>query len=245
MLNESVIIGVVLLVVFGAVSLYLYSQLTYLGKKVGMMESLVVDMRMAVDSLMSEDMMHPAPIPISGPAAAAATGGGEVLDEASAAPEEAFYSNVLEQAHDIAEVSPGAGPGVGAEAQPGVSLEEAIAGLETSDVEVLAAAAAEPPPAAAEPAAVAAAAPNYDAMTRAELTKVAEQRGLHVKKSMSRGEILSLLRRSQPTQIASQTTGTGDVSSGSTGGVFPSGASLDGDFPVDLGQNGATLEVDS
>jgi len=49
------------------------------------------------------------------------------------------------------------------------------------------------------------------------------------------------LRRSNPTQNDTVSTGTENVS-GSAGNTLQAGASLDGSLPVDLDQNGAALE---
>jgi hypothetical protein len=248
MLNEAMIIGVLLLIVFGAASVYLYSYTMYLEKKVSMMESLVVDMRMAVDSLMTEDHVHQASIPITGGPTVQAVmpeATREVTTGVAAAPtasEESFYSSVLEEAHEL-----GAN-GANAPQEQGISLEAAMEGFKETEMAAVAPATipvadlTTPPIVTSQKVE-----PNYDAMTRAELIAIGEQRGLRIKKSMTRNEILSVLRRSPPIQNQLIETGSEDASSSSaaTGSVFPAGASLDGDFPVDLGQNGASLEEDT
>ena len=244
MLNESVVIGIVLLIAFSAVSLYLYSRLAYLEKKVGMMESLVVDMRMAIDALMSEDMMNPASVPISGPAAAAAAAaaasaepvpGGLEAEAVDSSADEAFYSNVLERAADAAAEPPSGEAGI----------EEVMAGFDKPiDEGAPLDQAAEAAPELTAVASSSTMRPNYDTMTKAELAAAAEERGLRVRKNMSRNEILSLLRRAEPQEIGTQSTGAGDVS-GSAGTLFTAGATLDGDFPVDLGQAGVATDADA
>jgi hypothetical protein len=72
MLSESLIIGLVVLLLCGAVSFYIYARMMYAEKKLTVMESILVDMRVALDSIMSERHGHPAAIPI------AHTPGGEV-----------------------------------------------------------------------------------------------------------------------------------------------------------------------
>jgi hypothetical protein len=230
------IIGILLFIVFGAACVYLYSYIMYFEKKVSMMESLLVDMRMAVDSLISEEHMHGgAGAPVTAPSSimsAPLIQTGAVLpgpDHVSEEPEDTFYTSVLEEAHEQA-------PPVQATEQ-GVSLEDALQGFTETVTQPL----QETTPEIITPeASQAKIGPNYDAMTRAELISLAEQRGLRAKKSMSRSEILGLLRRSEPTQIQTSVAAGSEDAPG-TNSVFPAGASLDGDFPVDLGQNGASL----
>ena len=76
---------------------------------------------------------------------------------------------------------------------------------------------------------------NLDSMTRAELAALAESKGIRVKRSMNRGEVLSLLRRVDPTQNEGLQTGTENVS-GSAGGSQQLGSSLDGLTPMDMEQ---------
>ena len=76
-----------------------------------------------------------------------------------------------------------------------------------------------------------AAEPELDSMTKNDLLAEAEKRGLRAKKSSSREQLLTLLRRSAPLQ-----------NSGNTPGADGNGAaSLDGSVNVDLGQ-GAALD---
>lgn len=248
MLNESVIVGVLLLILFGAACLYLYSYVSYVEKKVGMMESIVVDIRMAVDSLMSEDIQNASvgsAIPITsmgggdgdGFAAAAAAVAPQLVESSEAIPEENFYSSVLEQVHESAAES-----AAESASAPGVSLEAALQGMESAAgvVSENAATAAPVPTPAPSAAPAAAVGPNLDAMTKSELLELAEQRGVRAKKSQSRSEILGLLRRMTSAQVQPQATGTEDVS-GSTESAFAAGAPLDGSIPVDLSDGGANL----
>jgi hypothetical protein len=73
--------------------------------------------------------------------------------------------------------------------------------------------------------------PNFDSMTRAELAAEAERRGLRVKRSMNRNEVLSLLRRAAPTQLQSEPAGAENAS-----GLFPDSEQLPGSDAVDLGE---------
>ena len=118
MINESIIIGVMLFLLFGAASIYLYSVINHHEKKLSMMESLLIDMRMAMDSLLTEDGHNPAPIPIT-------TGGVPAAPPAPVASDgeegdEKFYSSVLEQAAANAEEE---------SADGAVSIEKALEGM--------------------------------------------------------------------------------------------------------------------
>jgi hypothetical protein len=95
-----------------------------------------------------------------------------------------------------------------AEGQEGISLEKAMEGLTETPTE-----------------------PELDTMTKNDLLAEAEKRGLRAKKSSSREQLLTLLRRSTPLQNSG-------VTAGADGNAA---ASLDGSANVDLGQ-GAALE---
>jgi hypothetical protein len=209
MFSESLIVGLIVLLLCGAACFYMYVRMTFLEKKFVVMESILVDVRVAMDSLMMEHMSQPpapiamtpgvaipSPVPMSSP-------------EAEAIPEETFYSSVLEQAHEKEG------------AQEGESADAVLQSFET---------AASIPPVADVPVKQ-----NLDSMTRAELAALAESKGIRVKRSMNRGEVLSLLRRVDPTQNEGLQTGTENVS-GSAGGSQQLGSSLDGVTPMDMEQ---------
>ena len=175
-----------------AACFYLYMRISFIERKGSMMESVIVDLRVAIDNLMSSGMGGGgSPIPISPPPPPHHLSAPVSLEssESENIPEESFYSSVLEQAHEEAVE----------ELQPltGISLEKAMEGL--SEVE-------------------ASTEPELDVMTKADLMALAEKRGLRAKKSSSREQVLALLRRSAPLQNSASTTGTENVS-GSTGPV--------------------------
>jgi hypothetical protein len=203
-------------------------------------------MRMAIDTLMTEELSGAGSVAAVEGRAAPVVGGAAAsfsapLEPAATSDDTPFYNSVLEQAHEEAVAPVAAATSLGA--QPGAESIEAALESFTDEFNVDTTLQAglggsmltrdEGAPASLEedgaallesigaPAAAAAAAPlkpNYDAMTRAELTSLAETRGLRVKKSMPRGEIVSLLRRSEPKDIQPQATGvvaaTADVDAG-------------------------------
>jgi len=208
MFSESLIVGLIVLLLCGAACFYMYVRMTFLEKKFVVMESILVDVRVAMDSLMMEHMSQPPapiamtpgvaippPVPMSSP-------------EAEAIPEETFYSSVLEQAHEKEG------------AQEGESADAVLQSFEAVSI----------PPAPDAPTKQ-----NLDSMTRAELAALAESKGIRVKRSMNRGEVLSLLRRVDSTQNEVLQTGTENVS-GSAGGSQQLGSSLDGVTPMDMEQ---------
>jgi hypothetical protein len=238
---ESILIAVVTLIICSAACFYVYIRQSHFEKKLMMVESILVDVKMAMDTIMTEGLM-PAPAPISGPSQPLGGGGamGAPVD-AEPIPEENFYSSVLAAAHEEA----AAGPTGSAGNEEGNSVENILE--EMNRVASADAGAADQMPAlvadAAAPAAVAAPAsaaagqrgPNIDAMTKQELVALAEQRGLRAKKTMNRTELLNLLRTNAPLQNRESETGVDG--SDIRNSLFPDAAAVDGDYPVDLGQN--------
>jgi len=226
MTSESLIVGLVVLLLCGAVSFYVYVRLMFLEKKVTVMESILVDVRVALDSIMMEHSAHHA-LPISHtPGAQLSAPAPLDPSEAENIPEEKFYSSVLEQAHDKQDGGDGSGNGAEGAAE-GLTAEAALKSFDEAE--------------AAPPAVAAPVGPNLDSMTRQELVTLAEKNGLRVKRNMNRAEVLALLRRSNPAQNDLTTTGTENVS-GSTGTPGQTASSLDGSTTVDLGNGVASLD---
>jgi len=224
MTSESLIVGLVVLLLCGAVSFYVYVRVMFLEKKVTVMESILVDVRVALDSIMMEHSAHHA-LPISHtPGAQLSAPAPLDPSEAENIPEEKFYSSVLEQAHDKQEGGDGSGAEGGAE---GLTAEAALKSFDEAE--------------AASPLVAAPVGPNLDSMTRQELATLAEKNGLRVKRNMNRAEVLTLLRRSNPAQNDLTSTGTENVS-GSTGTPGQTASSLDGSTTVDLGNGVASLD---
>ena len=226
MTSESLIVGLVVLLLCGAVSFYVYVRLMFLEKKVTVMESILVDVRVALDSIMMEHSAHHA-LPISHtPGAQLSAPAPLDPSEAENIPEEKFYSSVLEQAHDKQEGGDGNGSGAEGAAE-GLTAEAALKSFDEAE--------------AATPAVAAPVGPNLDSMTRQELATLAEKNGLRVKRNMNRAEVLGLLRRSNPAQNDLTSTGTENVS-GSAGTPGQTASSLDGSTTVDLGNGVASLD---
>jgi hypothetical protein len=205
---DSLIVGLIILLICGAACFYLYMRISFIERKGAMMESVIVDLKMAIDSLMTSGYDGGgSPVPIS-PQPNVSISAPVALDssESEPIPEESFYSSVLEQAHDEAQ-----------EARPedGMTLEKAMESFENNAVVE----------------------PDLDALTKQELFTLAEKRGLRAKKSSTREQLLSVLRRASPVQNVEVTTGAENVA----GSLSQDVASLDGSVNVDLGL-GASLE---
>ncbi len=249
MMNEALVIGIVIAILCGAACMYLYYCISYLEKKMGMMESILVDVRMTLDSLLLSDRPEgeAPPVPISSampppmPAATVFTAPEPVeAGEVEPIPEEKFYSSVLEQAHEAAAEDEGVTAADGSQ-----SLEQVLAAIGGGAEGALGGAAATPAASVSiEEVAVsgsdAASDVNYDAMTRAELLALAEKRGVRVKRSASRNEVIGVLRRTEAHSIATSSAGTENASE-PTGSLFPTGDSVDSGFPMDLGQGGESV----
>lgn len=220
MLSDAVIIGLVILLLCSAMCFYMYVRIMFLEKKVTVMESILVDVRVALDSVMMEPVNQP-PLPLTHtPGTIISAPAPLDSSESETIPEENFYSSVLEQAHDKdAEVAGEDNVEKVLESFGDLSGTPTAVALEAEVV----------------------VGPNFDAMTRKELIAIAEKRGLRVKASLNRADVLSLLRRSSPTQNDLVPTGAENVS-GSTGNTLQPAASFDGSAPVDFGNNGSNLE---
>jgi hypothetical protein len=224
MLSESIIIGLVIFLLCGAVSFYMYVRLSFLEKKVHVMESILVDVRVALDSIMMEHS-HPPSVPISHTPVKLSAPVPIAPSESESIPEENFYSSVLEKAHEKEEKTEKEEK---LEKTEGVTVEKALESFNQIDLSGT----------SVQPSV----GPNIDAMTRQELVSLAESKGLRVKRSLNRSEVLALLRRSNPAQNDSVSTGAENVS-GSAGNTLQAGASFDGSVSVDLDKNGAALEA--
>lgn len=94
-LSESATIGILLLLIFGAVSFYLYSRINYTEKRMGLMENMLLDIKMGLESMHKEEPEF-VPEPVGAP---------RPMESSEAEPlpeEESYYQNVLAQAGENA-----------------------------------------------------------------------------------------------------------------------------------------------
>ena len=69
-LNDSLTVGILLLLVFGAVSFYLYSRMSQAERRMGLLENLLMDLKISTEAALSgPEMLGPDSVePTSGPA---------------------------------------------------------------------------------------------------------------------------------------------------------------------------------
>ena len=234
---ESILVGAIVTLLCAAMCFYVYSRLSYTEKKVMMLESILVDVKMAMDSLFMEGGPVPAPIASVGggmesqPAALSSAsashseeGGAAVAAAAAAAaaPEDTFYSSVLAAAHDDTEGGASSRAGEG----ENLTADEVLEGIQRSEAETAIEGGEGSGGGVTGEQGSDAPRPNYDAMTKQELLGLSEQRGLRTRKTMTRGELINLLRSNSSSDNRATTAGS----------LFPDAAAVDGDYPVDLGQ---------
>ena len=212
-IQETLVVAVFLAVLFGAVSFYLYSRLSYSEKRVGLMESMLMDIKMAIESS-EQAHEHSLPlVPPLPPTALFTPPAPLENDDVQELPEEAFYSSVLAAATEV-------------EVEAGAEEEEE----ETQLVKQLEAQESVVPK-------VVKVVPNYDAMKKDELQKLAEQRGLRVRKTSGKGEIITLLRKNDTNNTTPSSSGTENASE-PVESMLASSADASTGFPLDMEQDG-------
>lgn len=90
-LSESLTVGVLLTLVFGAIFFYMYTRIAYTEKRLSLIESILLDIKMTTENLMREEPEY-VPEPVAAP---------EPLDmqkEVEQIPEEEYYKDVIEAA---------------------------------------------------------------------------------------------------------------------------------------------------
>ncbi len=106
-LSDAVVIGTVLTLVFTAVAYYLYSRITQVESKVGLLESILLNLKMATEATLLAGSREEPPMPMQAPRIAMTEMLGSSIDEIEvsqqARPQEdqdaAVYQSILDQAH--------------------------------------------------------------------------------------------------------------------------------------------------
>ena len=198
-LNDTLTVGLILILLFGAVSLYLYTRVQQCEQKLNLVESILLDIKMSAE--LREYPELPAPIPVqkvsrSGSLDNSSRERGNSRDNNSNNSnnsnnnEEALYASALEEAH------------LDAEASTLPPLEESASGVEVAEAANVASK-AEEVKAKSVPTV------NYESMTLAELKAIGKQRSITGLSAMKRSQILEALRNAD----SKQTTVAGDLSS--------------------------------
>ena len=171
LLGDSLTVGIVLALVFGAVCFYLYSRMSQNEKRVGLLENLLLSLKMSTEaSLFGPDMVEPT----SSPAPLSSTDVEEVTEE--------NYAEMLKglgSASASAEVKAPSAPApapAAAGAEESVSdekaAEELLRSLDTRKMDA-----------------------NYESMSLKELQALAKQRGLAGAGQMRKRELIDALKR--------------------------------------------------
>ena len=168
LLGDSLTVGIVLALVFGAVCFYLYSRMSQNEKRVGLLENLLLSLKMSTEaSLFGPDMVEPT----SSPAPLSSTDVEEVTEE------------------NYAEMLKGLGSGPAAAAAPAPAPAPAAAAVEESVSDEKA---AEELLRSLDTRKMDA---NYESMSLKELQALAKQRGLAGAGQMRKRELIDALKR--------------------------------------------------
>ena len=177
-LNDTLTVGLILILLFGAVSLYLYTCIQQCEQKLNLVESILLDIKMSAEIREYPELVLPKPSSNSNSTNSPSKAGVEVN-------ESDLYKSALEEAHldELASPLPTEVPEV-AEAE---TVPQATASAS----------------AAASASASVAPTPNYESMTLVELKALAKQRSISGVSSMKRSQILEALRTSDKPSPAS------------------------------------------
>ena len=172
LLGDSLTVGIVLALVFGAVCFYLYSRMSQNEKRVGLLENLLLSLKMSTEaSLFGPDMVEPT----SSPAPLSSTDVEEVSEE--------NYAEMLKglgsASTEVKTSAPAPAPApASAPSGPEESVsdekaaEELLRSLDTRKMDA-----------------------NYESMSLKELQALAKQRGLAGAGQMRKRELIDALKR--------------------------------------------------
>ena len=171
-LNDTLTVGLILILLFGAVSLYLYTCIQQCEQKLNLVESILLDIKMSAEIREYPELAMPKP------RERALSKSGVEVNESD------LYKSALEEAHleELASPLP-------------TDLPEAEAEASAEAVDAVAAVPDEKPSSKSAPT------PNYESMTLAELKQLAKQRSISGTSSMKRSQILEALRTSDKPSV--------------------------------------------
>lgn len=201
-LNDTLTVGLILILLFGAVSLYLYTCIQQCEQKLNLVESILLDIKMSAEIREYPELIRHTREPEVH--AKAPKSGVEVN-------EETLYKSVPEDVSSEELTSP---------LLPLGGAEDMSVSDVAADDGLVAVAAEKSVSSKSAPT------PNYESMTLVELKSIAKQRSISGTSSMKRSQILEALRTSdKPSSAAAASTSIG-------GGLSPfldSVSNLDGD----------------
>ena len=207
-LSEATTIGILLTLVFGALFFYLYSRVNYAEKRMGLMENILLDLKMSLENSNSnekEDDFVPEPVGMPAPLER------DEVDALVPDSEEEYYKNVMANMTAPADV----------EDAESIKEEEVVPSA--------------PFPSSGESSPKKTqVTPNYESMLKSELQTLCDQRNIKVGKRPGRSELIAALRKYDE---GSSTKSSEPQGSSNTSELFPMAAQLNNDegFPVDLG----------
>ena len=171
LLGDSLTVGIVLALVFGAVCFYLYSRMSQNEKRVGLLENLLLSLKMSTEaSLFGPDMVEPT----SSPAPLSSTDVEEVTEENYAEMLKGLGSPAAAAAAAPAPapVAASAAAAVEESVSDEKAAEELLRSLDTRKMDA-----------------------NYESMSLKELQALAKQRGLAGSGQMRKRELIDALKR--------------------------------------------------
>lgn len=185
-LSDTLTIGVLLVLLFGSISLYLYTRIQQAEQKIHLLESILLDLKMSAEiksytELPADDLHETSHFQ-----SATVNDDYVALDDVESSITE--YTSLDETSEPVLDTM--------------ITLDESMEGVETSDVTAM----------AAETVTSEVSAPSviYDSMTLKELQALAKSRGITGAGSMKKGPIMEALKTSDRiTVVKPGSTGTG------------------------------------
>lgn len=101
-MNEVFVVGALLLILMGAATFFLYSRILYAERKIGLIESILLDIKMSMEM---EEEAQPVVPPKGGPVFAPVVDETAPTEAASTEADIAYYSSVIESAATPAEAA--------------------------------------------------------------------------------------------------------------------------------------------
>lgn len=212
-LSDTLTVGLVLVLLFGAIALYLYTRIQQAEQKISLLESILLDLKMGMEIKSFTEL--PAADFDENPKGLASTESDHGHDNGASASAEDGYTpfHDSEETHEVGEgVETTDTPPVtnGADTHHVEEYKSAIADAVKEEVSIAAAAAVAPSP--------------YDNMTLKELQALAKTRGITGAGTMKKGPILEALKTSDKIQHTPSEAGLGG-SFLDTSAAFPSSES--------------------
>lgn len=211
-LSEATTIGILLTLVFGALFFYLYSRVNYAEKRMGLMENILLDLKMSLENSSSnerEDDFVPEPVGQPAPLEK------DEVDALVPDSEEEYYKNLM----------------ANMTAMP--TVEEESESIKEEEVIPSASFPSSSPENSPKKTQVT---PNYESMLKSELQTLCDQRNIKVGKRPGRSELIAALRKYD--EGSSSSKSSEPQGSSNTSELFPLAAQLNNEsegFPVDLG----------